>query len=100
MEREKSREQLLNEALTKLQKTADILRDLGFDVVDRFINIDTLTRPTAEAGFPVVNDGAQGIRVSYSPRRGFRVWFTNGFEKPDNPRRQEVEECLRAEGLL
>ncbi len=99
-QQEKTKEQLLYEALEKLQRTAEILRDLGFDVIDRFINIDTLSRPTAEAGFPVVNDGAQGIRVSYSQRRGFRIWFTNGFENPDSPRRQEVEERLRAEGLL
>ncbi len=100
MEQEKGREQSLYEALEKLQKTADVLRDLGFDVIDRFINIDTLSRPTAEAGFPIVNDGMQGIRASYSQRRGFKIWFTNGFENPDSPRRQEVEKRLQDEGLL
>ncbi len=100
MEQEKNREQLLYEALEKLQRTAGILKELGFDVIDRFINIGTLSRPTAEAGFSIVNDGAQGIRASYSLRRGFKIWFTNEFEDPNNPKRQEVEERLRAEGIL
>ena len=62
--------------------------------------MERLKDPTAEMGFPVVRDGVDGIRVSYSKRRGLIVWFTNGFEDPEDPKRKEVTEKLKKAGLF
>lgn len=90
----------IQEDFVRLQNIVEILREMGFRVVNELINIDTLQSPSSEMGFPIVRDGLDGIRVSYSKRRGLRVWFTNGFENPENPRRQEVEKRLREAGLI
>jgi len=83
----------------RLQAIAHTLKEMGFDVQDRFISLDMLKNPTAIAGFPLVSDGANAIRVSYEKERGLVIWFTNGLEDPDDPRRQEVVKRLQQEGL-
>lgn len=92
-------EQKLLDAFDRLQKVAHILREMGFKVIDDLITLDTLKDPTSMAGFPIVRDGVDGIRASYTNRRGLIIWFTNGFEDPDDPKRQEVTQRLKKEGL-
>ena len=92
-------EQKLLESFNRLRQIANILREMGFKVIDTMITLDRLKDPTSIAGFPIVRDGADGIRASYTKRRGLIIWFTNGFEDLDNQKRQEVQQRLRKEGL-
>ncbi len=99
MERfEKEKNQTYEEAFERLKAIAEFLREKGFDVTDRLITLTNLQRPMAELGFPIVSDGADGIRASYSKNRGLIIWFTNGFEDPENTQRKEVEEFLKNNG--
>ena len=93
-------EQGLREDFARLQDIAEVLREMGLRVIDSNVTIDRLKNPTSEMGFPIVRDGADGIRASYSKREGLKIWFTNGFENPANPRRQEAEAKLRKMGLV
>ena len=86
----------ISEALDQLRYAADILREIGLEVIDRFITEDNLA---SEMSFPIVRDGLDGIRAKYSKRRGLKFWFTNGFEDPDDPKRQEIERRLEEAGL-
>ncbi len=46
---------------------------------------------------PLVKDGGHGIRASYDKYDDkFTVWFTNSFERLDNPTRLQVEEWLKS----
>ncbi len=93
-------EQNLGAEFGRLQNIAAALREIGFRVIDRFISPDMFADPSSEMGFPIVRDGGDGIRASYSKRDGLRIWFTNGFEDPDNPRRKEAEDRLKELGLM
>lgn len=83
------------EALDQLQRTADILHELGLEVIDRFIE----EKFAKETAFPIVKDGLNGIRASYSKLKGLKIWFTNGFEDQNNPKRQEITRRLKEAGL-
>ena len=96
---QESNQKFLSEAFDQLQKIASVLREMGFDVADGLITLNRLKDPTSEMGFPIVRDGVDGIRASYTNRRGLVIWFTNGFEDPNNPKRQEVMQRLKKEGL-
>lgn len=93
-------EQKLLEAFDRLQQIADILGEMGFHVVNSMITLGRLKDPTSEMGFPIVRDGIDGIRASYTKRQGLVIWFTNGFGDPNNQKRQEVEQRLKKEGLI
>ncbi|MDD4477123.1 MAG: hypothetical protein PHY40_03110 [Patescibacteria group bacterium] len=95
-----SETQKLSEDFNRLQKIIKILREMGLRIVKNPITIDTLYSPTSEIGFPIVRDGANGIRASYSKIDGLKIWFTNGFEEPDDPKRQEIEKRLKKEDLI
>lgn len=92
--------QKLQENFNRLQSIAEILREMGLQVIDNFITIERLQNPTSEMGFPIVRDGVDGIRASYSKRRGLIIWFTNGFEDPNDPKRQKIIKRLQEEGLM
>ncbi len=91
----KSDQEQIKQSFKKLQKIAEVLGEMGFKVIDNVVNIDILieNRP-----FSLVRDGIDGIRATYEKGR-LLVWFTNKFEDPDNPRRQEVVARLKQEGL-
>lgn len=93
-------EQKLLEAFNRLQRIAGILGEMGFHVVNSVVTLDRLKDPTSEMGFPIVRDGVDGIRASYTKRQGLVIWFTNGFGDLDNPKRKEVEQRLEQEGLM
>lgn len=73
---------------SRLQKLWEILKEKGF----RMMDLDII-RQDLEMGIrvPIVYDGACGARASYSHKRGLIIWYTNGFENPDNTTRQEIE---------
>ena len=83
----------------RLQNITKVLEEMGFQVIEH-PTPDILENPTSEAGFPIVRDGLDGIRASYTKDRGLVIWFANSFEDRDNPRRKEVVERLNEEGLL
>lgn len=87
----------ISEALDQLKRAVDILREMGMEVIDRFV---TEERLRSEMPFPIVRDGLDGIRAVYSRRRGLKIWFTNGFENPNDPKRQEIEQRLKEAGLI
>lgn len=96
---EKSKNRL-EEDFQRLKSIAEILKEIGLRVVDDLITVDMLQGPGSEVGFPIVRDGLDGIRASYSQRGGLRIWFTNGFENPGDPKRREVEKRLSEAGLI
>jgi hypothetical protein len=49
--------------------------------------------------FPVAREGLDGVRAKRMPNGNFRVFFTNGFEDPNDPKRMEITEKLRVEGF-
>lgn len=88
----------------RLKKIASILKEMGLRVIERSINPSYL-RESMEMGgvaFPIVRDGIDGIRASYSKREGLKISFTNGFVDLDNLRRKReiIEQKLKEEGLL
>ena len=83
-----------------LKKMIKVIGEMGFQVIERPTTPDILEDPTSEAGFPLVHDGVDGIRASYTKDRGLVIWFTNTFEDPQNSQRQEVVQRLREEGLM
>lgn len=84
-------ESLENVALKKLLALSPKLKELGLTPCDRFFNLETLQNPTSEFGFPIVEDGLNGIRVSYK-KGNLTLWFTNNFEDENNETRKKVQE--------
>lgn len=42
-------------------------------------------------GFPVAIYGGDGIRASRNQEDdGFKIWFINSFDDPENPKRKEI----------
>ena len=95
-----SKDLVIQNDFAQLEKALSVLREMGFKVCDRFINIDLLRgiRKGDPEEFPLVDDGLNGIRATYH-RDGLVVWFTNGFESPENPQRKEVTQKLRDLGM-
>lgn len=87
----------ISEALDQLKRAVDILREMGLEVIDRFV---TEERLKSEMPFPIVRDGLDGIRAVYSRRSGLKIWFTNGFENPNDPKREKIEQRLKEAGLI
>ncbi|BFT94770.1 MAG: hypothetical protein MNSN_07100 [Minisyncoccus archaeiphilus] len=92
--------QEMNESMEKLRDILAVLRELNFRVLNEDMLLESLKEETAKAGFPIVRDGVDGIRVSYSEGNGLRIYFTNGFMDDNHPRRLEVEAKLKEEGLI
>lgn len=97
IKREKSEQFSVSEALDRLQKAADIFRDMGLEVIDRNITEDNLATGLP---IPIVKDGLDGVRATYSKRTGLEIFFTNGFEDSNNPKRLEIEKRLKEIELL
>ena len=76
----------------RLQNLLEYLRSIGLRTRD--ISRDYFDNSTVRKGMPtpIVFNGADGIRMSYEKRRGLMVWFTNGFEDPENETRKKVRE--------
>ncbi|HNX10975.1 MAG TPA: hypothetical protein PKI61_02440 [bacterium] len=86
-----------------LEEFKDSLKQLGLDVTERLFCREYFFDDRAKSGIPVVSDGLDGARVSFNKKsfekhgieiEGFRtlnLWFTNGFEKPENKIRQKIQ---------
>ena len=90
----------IQEDFKHLQCIIELLRGMGLRVIDKSITMERFQDPTSEIGFPIVKDRANGIRASYSKREGLQIWFTNGFEDPKDPKRQEIERQMKDAGLI
>ncbi|MEK7135991.1 MAG: hypothetical protein AAB821_00145 [Patescibacteria group bacterium] len=83
-------------SLNDLPKVLAYLESLGLK--SAVMDIADAQRYLERVGhsLPLVRDGGDGIRADYDKRTGqLKVWFTNGFEEPDNPQRQEIEVWLK-----
>ena len=89
-----------NKDFEKLKKISLILKEMGFEIREYALSPEEFKRNRDNGiEFPVVEDGAQGIRIASSKIGEIAVSFTNGFEDPGNHRRIEVEKKLKNEGL-
>ena len=72
----------------RFEKFWNSLKEKGFDMFDLKIVKENL-----ECGkpVPVVHDGIDGARAYYRKSTGIKIWYTNSFENPDNPKRKEIE---------
>lgn len=93
-----NKEKGINDALKKLHEVLDCLKRMDFEICDY---PDSVYEKSMEKNvvFPIVEDGLNGIRASYHDGRGLVISFTNGFEHPDDPRRREVVENLKIDGV-
>ncbi len=92
---ESNNEEQIQADFEKLQKVANCLKELGYNVIDRFITKESMCDRMSEFGFSLITDGACAVRASYSKRDGLEIWYTNGFEDPDNPERKVIEEKIK-----
>lgn len=79
------------EAVAKILRFAEKLKELGFTPAERFFNLETLQNPIAMAGFPAIEGEGNSIRFSYD-RGVLTLWFTNLFADPENEMRKKVQE--------
>ena len=86
------------EDFKQLRKVLDIIKSIGLTPTGYS---DEIIQNQWDMGntFPIVREGADGIRVTRSRRGGITVSFTNGFENPKDPKRMEVTEELRKSGI-
>lgn len=75
-----------------LQRLLEYCRSIGLRTCD--ISRDYFNNSTVQMGMPtpIVHDGTDGIRMSYDKRRGLLIWFTNGFDDPEDETRKRVKE--------
>ncbi len=94
-------EEPIENALRKLQRICEILKEMGYSLYEENIKAEFLDPRSNMAwiGFPIASEGLDGIRCSNDKYRGLIIWFTNGFEKRDDPRRQEIVKRIQAENL-
>lgn len=91
-------------AFSELQEIASILSNMGLDVREYIYDENPITGIKRDwegnIPFPLVSDGLDGIRASSDKKSGhFRIWFTNGFEYRDNPKRIEITKNLKEAGF-
>lgn len=82
----------------QLQEIWSILQELGLTPTNYPAEV-VQSQWDMGSTFPIVNEGAQGIRVTRSRRGELTVSFTNGFEDRENQKRAEVTERLRERGF-
>jgi len=95
-----SEDQELEEVYGRLKDIIEALREMNFRTLDNETLLEMLQDETAGMSFPIVREGANGIRASYSKSKGLKIFFVNKYENPENPERQTVEAVLTEKGLL
>ncbi|MCX6740679.1 MAG: hypothetical protein NTZ49_05655 [Candidatus Parcubacteria bacterium] len=101
-----------NEVLTKrdrlyneLQKIGELLKKSGMTLWQSLDNQTVFNEQWEQMqgaiySYPLVMDGANGIRANIGKRENnWTITFTNGFEELTNPKRQEVTKLLRDNGF-
>lgn len=84
-----------NLGLEQLPKVLDFLRSLGMKIAIN--DIERANQYLLDVGesLPLVRDGLDGIRASYYKRKNIlSVWFTNGFEDPNDEKRKIIEKWI------
>ena len=84
-----------NLGLEQLPKVLDFLRSLGMEIAVN--NIEKAKEYLLDVGdsLPLVRDELDGIRASYHKRKNIlSIWFTNGFQNPDNEKRKIIEKWI------
>ena len=70
-------------SLESLVKVFSFIKEIeGMRVIDS--NIPSVEPKSQMASVPIVRNGADGIRFDFNPKRGFVIWFTNGYENPND----------------
>ena len=100
-------ELFFEKAYAKVLQVANILKQMGYTLCESLLDHDKMHDSFIRKNpFPLIREGANGIRCSINfvhftdPGYGeLIVWYTNGFEGEDNPKRLAVQEKLVAEGL-
>jgi len=100
-QRQQQLETNFDNAFQQLQKIAAILAEMGLNVRSYINDSDEIKLEwMRDTAFPVALDGCDGIRASRNRKDdGFIIWFTNGFENPENPQRQEITTKLKEAGF-
>lgn len=87
------------EAYQELQQIISILKENDFTIPEYCFSEDTIREYwDKKFPFPIVREGVDGIRVSPRREGGFNIWFTNGFENPDNSERIKITKIFREQG--
>lgn len=86
----------ISEAEIRLQKIFDILTEMGLTIIER--NKEKIFEGKFE--YPIIEEGFNAIRASYSKREGLKISFTNLFEDRNKSPRKEIEQRLKELGLL
>lgn len=93
-------EESIKSEFERLVKIYSILTEMGFKVWEYAGAFEGFKQCWDDGmAFPLVWDESNGIRASINTDRGLVIWFTNGLEEADNPKRIAVVEKLKAENL-
>lgn len=88
------------QAFRQLREILDILEENGFTVPEYCYSPKKIKQNWQEKNpFPIARDGLDGIRAKLMPNGKFRVFFTNGFEDPEDPKRVEITKILKEKGF-
>ena len=100
-EQEQSKENpQFESAFQELQGIVAVLKELGLDVPEYCFQKSFIQEQLERKNtFPIARDGMDGIRARQSRTGGFRVFFTNGFDDPNDSRRVEIATKLREKGF-
>lgn len=84
-------------SLDKLKVIMDYLKSINMEATPHMRDVGAATKSLLEGKpVPLVSDGLCGVRISYNRRLGrLKVWFTNGFENPEEPTRKKIEEWIK-----
>jgi hypothetical protein len=86
-------------SLDDLPKVVEFLRSIGLQPWQYFehASMEQIKDELRNQGntIPLVMEGTNGIRASYEAYEDrFAVWFTNGFDDPQNETRRKIEAWL------
>jgi hypothetical protein len=82
--------------LEQLPKVVEYLQSLGLRSAIHDIEDAKQYLQTFGHSLPLVRDGVDGIRADYDKRRDeLKIWFTNGYEDPENEQRQEIKNWIK-----
>jgi len=88
------------QAFQQLQGILDMLEKNGFTVPKYCYSPEKIKQNWQNKyAFPIAREGLDGIRAKRMPDGNFRVFFTNGFEDPENSERVEITKKLKEKGF-
>lgn len=88
------------EGYKQLQIALDIIQTLNLTVPNYCHQPETIQKNwKAHTPFPIAREGVDGIRATFKRDGSLRIFFTNGFDNPEDPKRKTLAEKLRSEGF-